>query len=340
MPPDVFTGDQATATKFLRQFEMYRTINEDVSIMQEPTKRVITFLSYIRGPLVDDWVATMVERREAALAGGTTRTKEKLWKDMVKTFKEAFASATEQQDTQYQLLNLRMHGWELDCYAAEFENLVNRAKYSLTDRATIELFIRGLVPALAQKVMENPTLKPHEMTFDEWKTAATDQQRRSQYIRNHSPQTQFTGQKKGGRSYNDWRRAFGLPAQQGQKVHTPPQHQQHPDAMDVDLVRVAVANGNPRMGHVQHQQYTNDEKKKLIAEGRCFCCQGQGHLSRECPSKDTQARTTTTSKDEEKGQENARTLNDAQGIKAQVRTLSLEQHEELLADLFADQDFA
>jgi hypothetical protein len=61
MLPNVFTRDQAMATKFLRQFEMYQTINKDVSIMQEPTKRVITFLSYIRGLLVDDWVAMMVK---------------------------------------------------------------------------------------------------------------------------------------------------------------------------------------------------------------------------------------------------------------------------------------
>ena len=47
MPPKIFTGERATSTKFLQQFEMYRAINEDVSIMQEPAKRVITFLSYI-----------------------------------------------------------------------------------------------------------------------------------------------------------------------------------------------------------------------------------------------------------------------------------------------------
>jgi Zinc knuckle len=42
-----------------------------------------------------------------------------------------------------------------------------------------------------------------------------------------------------------------------------------PNAMDVDNVRL-----NP---------LTNEERKKLSDEGRCFRCRKQGHMSRACP---------------------------------------------------------
>jgi hypothetical protein len=62
MPPEVFMGNQVSSMKFLRQFKMYQAINEDVSVMQEPGKRVVTFLSFVQGPLVNNWVATMVQK--------------------------------------------------------------------------------------------------------------------------------------------------------------------------------------------------------------------------------------------------------------------------------------
>jgi hypothetical protein len=41
--------------------------------------------------------------------------------------------------------------------------------------------------------------------------------------------------------------------------------------MDVDIAKVAPMD--------------NEEKKKLIAEGRCFHCKRQGHMSCNCPRK-------------------------------------------------------
>lgn len=230
----------------------------------------------------------MVEKQSQSLTGGTAKTDEKLWTNTTSAFKAAFTNATKQQDTQHCLLNLWMQGWELDQYATKFENLVTRTKYSITDHATIELFIGSLVPALTQEVMKNPTLKPHEMTFEEWKVAATDQQRRNQYICNHTHQTPFSGQKCRGKSYREWRRALGLPLQQGTKVHTQQPCSHHLDTMDVDLVWATTTTGGSTQGsHMLCQQYTDEEKQKLLTKGRCFRCQGQGHFARECPTKDT-----------------------------------------------------
>jgi hypothetical protein len=54
-----------------------------------------------------------------------------------------------------------------------------------------------------------------------------------------------------------------------------PQRPRDPDAMDVDVVQ----------GQGQGQRMTDDERQRLIQEGRCFFCKERGHLSNACPKK-------------------------------------------------------
>jgi Zinc knuckle len=56
--------------------------------------------------------------------------------------------------------------------------------------------------------------------------------------------------------------------------------QKDPDAMDVDVARTS----NPR----QTRRLTEEERTKLLKEGRCFRCGKQGHISKACPDKGKQ----------------------------------------------------
>ena len=51
---------------------------------------------------------------------------------------------------------------------------------------------------------------------------------------------------------------------------------------------------NPRMGQARATTtcppLTDEEREKMRKEGRCFRCRKQGHLSRYCPEKPSQAR--------------------------------------------------
>jgi hypothetical protein len=75
---------------------------------------------------------------------------------------------------------------------------------------------------------------------------------------------------------NQWQRRFGQRGQGGSSSSC------DPNAMDVD----AISTRNP---------LSEEEKRRLMAEGRCFFCKQQGHMSCHCPKKPNHPNTTPTS---------------------------------------------
>jgi len=57
-PPEIFDGQRKNTHKFVREFNLWRMYNIKNDAMNHPYQRVALALSYIKGPKVDDWVAT------------------------------------------------------------------------------------------------------------------------------------------------------------------------------------------------------------------------------------------------------------------------------------------
>jgi Zinc knuckle len=59
--------------------------------------------------------------------------------------------------------------------------------------------------------------------------------------------------------------------------------------MDVDAVNTTGSSGSGmqlRRGQYNQAAFlTNEERKMLLKERRCFNCQAQGHMSKQCPKK-------------------------------------------------------
>src|SRR6202012_5666740 len=67
IPPTIFTGDRSKTDAFLSQYKRYRLLNHDNDAISIPFYRVLTALSYMRGPLIDDWVDSQVEWLEGRI---------------------------------------------------------------------------------------------------------------------------------------------------------------------------------------------------------------------------------------------------------------------------------
>jgi Zinc knuckle len=103
-------------------------------------------------------------------------------------------------------------------------------------------------------------------TMTQWQQAARDEMRKylaKKAILSFRPQGGNQGSL-GTRT--QWQRCFGQRGQGGGSSSC------DPNAMDVD----AISTRNP---------LSEDEKRRLMAEGWCFFCKQQGHMSRNCPKK-------------------------------------------------------
>jgi hypothetical protein len=58
-PPHVFTGDRTKSEEFITQWEMYEGVNISNNLMHIAYQRSLLFMTYIQGPLVNEWVKSM-----------------------------------------------------------------------------------------------------------------------------------------------------------------------------------------------------------------------------------------------------------------------------------------
>jgi Zinc knuckle len=104
----------------------------------------------------------------------------------------------------------------------------------------------------------------------QWQQAAWDEMRKylaKKAILSFRPQM---GNQGNLGTRNQWQHRFGQCGQGGGSSS------RDPNAMDVDV----VSTRNP-LGE--------EEKRRLMAEGWCFFCKQQGHMSRNCPKKPSQS---------------------------------------------------
>src|SRR6202453_3699527 len=58
-PPNVFNGDKTKSEEFSTQWQLYEGVNMTNNQMRIPFQRAMLFLTYLQGPLVNEWVKAM-----------------------------------------------------------------------------------------------------------------------------------------------------------------------------------------------------------------------------------------------------------------------------------------
>ena len=260
--PTLFDGDRKKSEAFMQEWTIYRGINRFTPQMTNPFSRVLMFLSFIKGDKVHEW--TQAQLRWAvdyvAQAPGNDNH-EYVWDTIADAFFRAFTNITREVDAQTDIKTLKMKGDHgLDDYISTFERLVRLGGYNLADRAVIDMFVDGLPNSLAINVAKfnNPR------TFNEWKRGAVEHHTTYLWIK-----SRFHKKNETRPTQDQWKKTF---TKKGD------------DAMDTTPGRVKAWAANTR------PPLTDDEREKLRKEGRCFRCRKQGHLSRYCPDKPSQAR--------------------------------------------------
>src|SRR6266568_3516912 len=95
-------------------------MNPHVEQLTIPYQRSMTFLSYIRGPLVNDWVQEQAQWLITQVMGGVPQAEENLWATIETRFRQAYTDMAEKQKAQHSIRDLKMKGNNLYGFIAQF----------------------------------------------------------------------------------------------------------------------------------------------------------------------------------------------------------------------------
>ena len=141
--------------------------------MTLPFDRVLTALSYIRGPLIDDWVnaqeTQLTTRTDTTQTTFVQETDPVLWTEFATAFQNAWKDTAKKQNAHDQLRKLVMKGWDIDTYIVTFERLALAANWALPAEGTIVQFREGLNKMIHSRALDRDKIPE---TFEEWKAAA------------------------------------------------------------------------------------------------------------------------------------------------------------------------
>jgi hypothetical protein len=175
---------------------------------------------------------------------------EDLWLEFEKEFKRAFISLTTKESAYVKLQSLKMKGDQLDEYIAKLVTLIGELGWDYDSEMSCHKFREGLPTPLARNII---TMQGMPESLTQWIKFA-------QKYHSRWAMTKALGYQ--GKKDNQGR--FKL----RYNLHKEKKKEHDPDAMDVDFT-----------------QMSPNERERLMKSGSCFRYKKQGHMSKDCPTR-------------------------------------------------------
>jgi hypothetical protein len=183
--PLIFKGERSKAEEFITQWQLYEGVNITNDLMRNAYQRAMLFLTYIQGPIVNEWVKGVnAWLRGQIIHQGWAPTDERLWAEVFDSFNRQFANVMEQEDAQAALAKgLQLEKGDLDKLITEFEQLVRHAGYDINQDLVLRIFTSALPNTMYEYILRN---LPQPATYEQWRSAAIDQQKVYVHMRNRA----------------------------------------------------------------------------------------------------------------------------------------------------------
>jgi hypothetical protein len=278
--PIIFKGEQSKAEEFITQWQLYEGVNITNDLMRNAYQRAMLFLTYIQGPIVNEWVKGVnAWLRGQIINQRWAPTDERLWNEVFDSFNRQFANVMEQEDAQAALAKgLQLEKGDLDKLITELEQLVHHAGYDVNQDLVLRIFTSALPNTMYEYILR--TL-PQPATYKQWRTAAIDQQQVYIHMRNRTDHFKTKAKPPTMNPWKPFNSQWRNPQRDQNAMDTSPGRTQARIAEAEDFLpggsryKQCGGGGTPR-GPVQNRQ------RKVLT---CFFYGKPGHFTRDCRQK-------------------------------------------------------
>ena len=158
--PEPFTGDRAKAGNFIEAMKTYVRLNRRVPGFESAMQKINLALTLMHGKKVAGWVKNV----GAALdeLDPNTDDVDKLWTTFLEEFAQQYTNTQAAERARVALESLRMKAPEIDEYISKFEELCNKAGYTMGNTEVTYLFLKGLPKPILEDVVKGPQVGTYE----------------------------------------------------------------------------------------------------------------------------------------------------------------------------------